>query len=614
MLNKKLSTNTSFSLFVSLVGSSITSFIYVYYSKYIDNTQLLLVLLIQISSLIIIYQTIKGWLKYNSQIHKKSEISISNEYNYIVLIGLIISIFNFGHFFLNETTAYQWSGIDSGPHLERLANPYFLQNDFFTNSSSISNPRHLFTYSIHYLSVLFETHWYTIFFSIKLIILLVPSLFFFSIIFALKKRIIEPNIIITLSIIIGSIIIYSLYDSRIFALFSIAAWPSYTSIVTPSALALFFALTSIVFFLNTNYNNSYLVLLFATLLHPSIGFFSLILLILFDFNASNSKRYLSAFFISIVPAYLVLIAFFKGDSVLNVQQFIEHYVIEPHSFHYYMPDFLSYLNFPWHYSFLFIVSIFIANSVFGFFKKDIYLSYLSLSCLIVYFGWVFSQYFFINILPIKGIIAFGPSRFSMFGFWLVLLVLAYVLAKYAPRDVFPKNYPKLFSTKKAAVISLCALNILFFIGLSNIDNYESRVTSKYPEIYQWIEKNTSPDDVFAAPPEFMPIDLILVAERAVFYSNTFPFTENVFEENTRRKNLIYGSYVEQKSLVSEILNGSSAYYRTLTPQDFYLISKEYQLDYILIETDFSENFKGFRPEISDNGWNVYQIKKLYDYE
>ena len=49
-------------------------------------------------------------------------------------------------------TAFDWPATDMGAFLERFANQNFLPNDFFTNTSSLPNPRYIFGYFVAYLA------------------------------------------------------------------------------------------------------------------------------------------------------------------------------------------------------------------------------------------------------------------------------------------------------------------------------------------------------------------------------------------------------------------------------------------------------------------------------
>ena len=79
-------------------------------------------------------------------------------------------------FLLTGKTAYEWPTIDMGPFFERFYNRSFLVNDFFTNASYVSNPRHIFGHLVLVIAHVTQNNWYSAIYLVKVVlVLLLPA-------------------------------------------------------------------------------------------------------------------------------------------------------------------------------------------------------------------------------------------------------------------------------------------------------------------------------------------------------------------------------------------------------------------------------------------------------
>ncbi|MCK5281623.1 MAG: hypothetical protein KAK04_23895, partial [Cyclobacteriaceae bacterium] len=87
--------------------------------------------------------------------------------------------------------------------------------------------------------------------------------------------------------------------------------------------------------------------------------------------------------------------------------------------------------------------------------------------------------------------------------------------------------------------------------------------------------------------------------------------EDAFREYGYREGLIYGSNEELEKFEGTWIGEKiTKFYRQLTPDNFYKISKEFRLDYVIIESDFAESFRNFSPLFSNGKMNIYATRQF----
>lgn len=534
-----------------------------------------------------------------------------------LIIGFCaLAIVSLVFFWANGPTAFQWPGTDMGPFFERYTDPGFASTDFFTNTSSLPNPRHIFGFFVIGTGALFDLDWYSTYYILKVVLVLVlPGLFFTSIALALRKRLrSDVRFFLALLITLGGTL--AVFIDRINGFFSIGWWTPIDFVVRPQTISLLFGLTFVSLALLNHRRLSIPFLTFAALIHPSIGLFILAFYILLDFDFTSLRHYLLVGFFGVVVPFIAIIILFPTQTSFSGKEFVYHYITENHAFHYLPSQLASYTSFPWFISFGFILFLFGISTLAGFLYRDSYLKFISIACLGAYGGCVALQYLFVELYPIKALAAIGPIRFSLLAFWLLLFLYSYLIARYAPQEILPwvreiisRNTYLVLTGIAATILAIC-----FIVGLNTKDSPVTDFTNKHEGLVSWIKQNTNHDDVFAVPPSFPPTHMPLVLRRAVFIGNGFPFTEDGFVEHNERKALIYGLEEVKKNRYPDtpLLEQTPRFYRELTPHDLTLAANKYRLDYVIIETAYADTFSSYHPRYGDDHYQLYSVKDLYE--
>lgn len=532
----------------------------------------------------------------------------------VVSVSIIASV-AFSIYLVNHPSAFGLPPIDMGPFLERQVDPNFAPNDFFTNASMLPSPRHVFGYTVVGLTKLFHTDWYTVFYALFVFfVLIIPALFFLNIVTALRKRIKNDERYL-FSLLLTVILTISAFSSKVVAAVSIGWWSPYYLGPSAQTASIFFGLLFSFMALRTKTLRPYVfvpLLLISTLMHPAIGLFTFIFFLLLDFNIQRTRFYLISFITGIGTAYLFIISFFSAKTTLSAIEFIHYYILEKHREHYLISDLATFTNIPWYIIFGMNLVIFGALIIIGTLVRDKYLQKIGSVFFIIYGGAILIQYFFVEIVPIKIIAIISPVRFSIFSFWLLIFIVAYALSQYIPLKLIPFiREHKTFSRKTTIFVVLVLISLLFIAGLQNKDNPKQDFTNQHPGLVQWIESHTTSEEIFAVYPSFPPSHVPLLLNRGVFTGSGFPFTEDKFVENNQRERLLFGSE-SLKTNTSILLPGGKhdLFYHNLTPNDFVNASKQFQLDYIIIESPYSDKFSKYKPVFENDNLKVYKLLDL----
>src|SRR5690606_12570527 len=83
------------------------------------------------------------------------------------------------NFKVTTNTAYSWPSLDMASYFVAKNNPDLLKNDFFTICSLEQNPRQFFGELVLSLERIFDSHWYSVLYSMRVFFaLLIPLLWF----------------------------------------------------------------------------------------------------------------------------------------------------------------------------------------------------------------------------------------------------------------------------------------------------------------------------------------------------------------------------------------------------------------------------------------------------
>ncbi|NQV78124.1 MAG: hypothetical protein HQ490_07190 [Lutibacter sp.] len=84
-----------------------------------------------------------------------------------------------------------------------------------------------------------------------------------------------------------------------------------------------------------------------------------------------------------------------------------------------------------------------------------------------------------------------------------------------------------------------------------------------------------------------------------------------FNEYQKRKESLYGNSKQIDYFEGEWVGEKmSKFYRQLTPIQFLDISDLYKLDYVVIESEFSESFSEYKPRFENNRVKIYKINDV----
>ena len=376
------------------------------------------------------------------------------------------------------------------------------------------------------------------------------------------------------------------------------------------AVATLFALVAIVL---TLYRKNMLALssIFwfgSTLVQPvvSIIFFVFFLLSTYKNVTKSVLKYITLATLGIMIPMGIVFIVFRPTIPLDAKTFVNLYAYENLPSHYIPSEFGSIVSFvPWYLttgiimiSFLFFILYFEKRH-----KRN--LSVLSFLFGLSYIGSILTQYFLVEKIPIKMVAVFGPSRYTTVGYWMLSILTILLLSE---NNIFFR-----FIAKKLPLIKLNLNRLvlfvvfLFFVLLAVKDNPFLTHKNLQSDFYNWLE-STNQESVLAAYFGQLTQDIPLVGHRAIFSGNGLPFSENYFREYTIRKNLLYGSDQDNKLTSGSWIGEKHAnFYRELKPIDFYKISENYRLDYVVIEKKYSENFAFYKPIFVNDTLLVYKV-------
>lgn len=513
----------------------------------------------------------------------------SRNYSYLA----IAAFFGFLGFMV-QPTAYTWGEQDMMPFFERVFNPNDLSNDFFTNSTVIENPRWVYGYFIVALSSITNIPWYKVLYILKLILLTFTPIFYYKVLVVLLGRYVTEKALSWLSpfVLICLVLMVFLKEYRYY--FSVASWLSYNPALHAYNISIVLGFIGILLKERGRHFFWYLPFFFLScLVHPAMGLFSIgfyaILLV------PEFKKEIKAFLLVLasgIIAILLVKLLLATQQVLPTSEFIEIYVKERHPWHYSVPDFTNRKG-DWATFFAGMNVLFILPMAYGLLKKDRQLWIISLFACISYSGVIVLQYVFIEIVPLKIIAYLGVSRFTTFGYWMLVIVWSLVLSNLIKKE--KQLISPSISLKYFAVIIIN----LIFVGILFLDNPKETNYNNRKEYYDFVS-STPEDAIFITYSPTLNTDMRIIGQRGVFISDEFPFAEQFIAEYGERSKMMYGSRKGEPFGLD--------FYRSLKPRDFIEISKKHQLDYILIENGFDSAFEKEEPVWKNQRHSLYRLE------
>ena len=512
---------------------------------------------------------------------------------YEISLVIVSSLF----FILNGGTAFDTS-LDIYPLIERNINYDYLPNDFYTNAvSNEFNPKQFFGIFISQLARTLNIDWYYILYSLKILfVVFSPIVFFRTLIFLVERLNTNKSLdIIFLGTLFGI--------SPISKLFSIAWWPPYDDSLIPSSICVVFVFASCLL-----RNKSLIIFLIfqflGILLHPAMYCLtSLFVISILSIQFNNNRKYIIEYGFLSLTLIVIYLSIIKIPNFIDTHSFVRIYTLENHSSHYRVPYFGTYLASYLDWKFIFgLMNIILLT---GQLLNNRLVKTGSLIGLILLNVSVVMQWIVTDIYPNKIGAALGPVRYTQFIYWYVVLFGAIVL-----KDFLKLDLKKIKILKKIPSVFYVAITILFILYI-RIDNPKEDFLNNHIGLEKFIN-STDRNSIFVVyPTSSFKFYFQYALNRSVFNGVGFPFNEKYFEEFQARKNITYGSFEEIQQLNGDWIGEKHQFFfRNLTPDDFLSLSKNYKVDYIIIEKRYNQNFKEFTPLISNEEVEIYEIDQF----
>ena len=540
---------------------------------------------------------------------------------------ILISVF-FSAFFiwlLNfKSTAVTWPASDNLPAVCRLLDATCLSNDFFTNASSGTTPRLPYVYFLSKITLIIDNGIGGGLALVKAFLLvflpIAVSLFFFisvkthTIHKSENKWIILPEAIIVA--VLAPLFVFIL-QGKIGALLSVAWWIPLYFDATANNFSLLLTISGFLILWVGCKSLGAAFVFSGAVFHPVIALFSSVLscILLCKFNSlyKDLRFLICGFGASLVGGFFIKI-FFDDTGAISAQDFVRIYAVEAHPSHYIPTQFGSLSKMPWMGSFAIVAA--------GLLSATIFLFKLNCSawknCFLAFFTYsfaVFAQIFFVEINQIKFIAALGPSRFTMFGAWFIFIFYTIVFLKFFAGNSYLINISERIIREIESVrwISICAC--YFILGITIVFYSFNSSSFDLPEeakpLATFAKTNTDINDVFVLPFHAPRVDFPLKTGRAIFHGNGFPFSEKNFMEWGERNSFVNGNNAEILKLPGSWIGDKYAnHYRSLVPGDFVRESIRFKIDWVVLETGYSENFSGCNANFESPKYKAYSLLSL----
>ena len=547
----------------------------------------------------------------------KSKSNQNRFHRFDFFLALIISLISVVLVLLKDNlTAYEFQALDSVEFFERVKDSTYLVNDFFTNVSLIPNPRFVYYYFVLFLMNLFRTDWYSVFFFIKVVyVVFLPVLFYLVILSLIKARLETEREYKIASIFALLAVLFVLFDPVSY-FFSIAFWWPLFLHANSQNFGIFLGLLTVLISQNKRFSPIIVTLSWAitTLFHPAIGAFMFMFYHMAIFDRIKTKRFLAILIAGILVPQLILLLFFGPKIPLSSKDFVHYYVVENLPHQYMVSHLASTIHrIPsWIINAAAMVNLMLITSLIAIRRKNLQVVKLSLIFIAAYCGSILSQFIFTEIYPVKWVAALGPIRFTLFGYWMISILFILVGVDIFKNSKFVDKFKFVVIDKKiyflVIVLLLIVLNFLK-------DNPFEEARQKNAAFYNWLEKSTGDDEVFASYLSLLHFDIPIIGKRAIFFGNGWIFREDYLPEFTERKILLYGSFEENQKITGDenwIMDKWQTYYRSRTPKNFREISSNYKLDYVIVENGFRGQFSSYTPVFQNKDFSGYKVVDFSD--
>lgn len=547
----------------------------------------------------------------------------------LALAGLVSASFVYYLNFPNSSVT--WPANDNLAAVCRLLDANCLREDFFTNASSGTTPRLPYVYLLSEITRIANNGIGGGLAIIKsLLLILLPVVCSFVFIASIKTHTdnqgknqwsMSPANIITITI--SPLFVY-LLQGKVGLLLSVAWWPPLNFEAHAHNVSLLLTLIGfILLWFEKKYLGAAIVILGA-IIHPVVGLFASIFswIVLVKFNSSDKGAGmigvgLGASLVGVTLARML----FAGDGSISAVDFVRVYSLEAHPAHYIPSQFGSLSSLKWIESFA-IVAVGLLFITTLLYKLNLNIWKNAFLAFLVYSSSVCAQFLFVEVVQIKLVAAIGPSRFTMFGPWLLFIflfvaifnlirVLRYEFLITLAANIIQRKLALIRWVHILSLYLLLAVSAVYYANNSNYFNLPDDAKA----FFKFAEEETDINDVFVLPFFAPRVEFPLMTRRAIFSGNGFPFSERFFLEWENRNALAYGSNTEVMKLTGSWIGEKWAnHYRQLSPIDFVEAARNYKIDWVVIEADHSYNFQsgGFKCEVGfeSPNYKIFSIQAL----
>ncbi len=482
--------------------------------------------------------------------------------------------------------AWQYPVIDSFPLIERILNPEYLPNDFYTNTFNEFSPRLILASCISWVSETLNIHYSLIVAYANILRILLYSIALYLLFKELSNRQI-------------ALIALTLSSLSFLSVPFLPAWWPVTFDFTASNVALTFSMFSWVKILQNKVTSALVLLTAAVIFHPLVGVHSLLLALILFFNWHGWNQFLllfkqpAVYIAGLIYSAAFLALYLSFDKAVNNETFIEINGLYRHGHHF----IFSHMDIEKWISTFLMISI----SLVLLFTTNINpkLRRLCLS-IFTYAGFLtVLGYVFVELIPTRFMVSFIPMRAFPIIVPIIVLIWAsfawqrfkkddylsflVLLIPFIPFDkvgltwfIFPNSHelllplimtffsfslvtanifrPILFGKVNSLISGVIerghlknqpAMFILpialFGLTLAG-SRFELAIPSKDTdaEIYRWLEANTSITDIVMSELNAANNQKIrLLSHRAVVVSKDFPFNEKFYLDWYQRYQSIY---------------------------------------------------------------------------
>jgi len=477
---------------------------------------------------------------------------------------------------------WQYPVVDSFPLMERLMDPLFLPNDFYTNTFSDFSPRLALAQVVVFISETLDIHYTHVVAYCNVLRIWLYGIGLYLLFLQLSNAKV-------------ALVAFTFSALSFLSMPFLPAWWPVTFDLTASNVALVFAMFAWVMTLKGRINSCLILLSFSVYIHPLVGVQSLIIAVLIYISYFGFSNFLhlfkqpSIYLSGTLFSGIFLFIYSSFNQVLSDDRFIEINGIYRHGHHF----IFSHMDVEkWVSTIIMVVScIVIINKI----RPSIKLTHTTNAVIIYSSLMTLLGYIFVELIPTRTMVSFIPMRaFSILVPIVVLSLALLAIHKFKNKDfvsffilflpflpyqklgitwyLLPNHHelvlpiiltlitlaiatlteykPNIFKCINKVLsrrinqpsIGMAILPIaLFSVTLSIIKvDFNIPTINNNAEIYRWVYNNTKNSDVIVTELNAANNQkLRLLARRAVVVSKDFPFNEKFYEQWYERYSRLY---------------------------------------------------------------------------